>query len=330
MNRKRIAIISATGTAQKRTIPAIRARDLCDIVGIQGRSVEKIEGLAKQYSIPFHAVDVATLLDKVRPDFAFIGSPPFLHLEQIRQCAERKISVLCEKPLCLTVQEAKEIARLVSRSGIELRLAHHLRHQPAIAEVRDLVRRKTLGSPRRASIQWAFWVRDEAPSTEWKRDITKGGQHAFFDSGIHAIDLMLHIMPPPRKVAAFGVKSKFVNSFSTVSAIVDCGDAITELSTSQATRFPQNALTVDCESGTIDIRHALAETQIREIEITTTTGTETKAFDANNPYGEEVADFVRLLNGEQTAATTIDEAVRGVQILAAITDAVDTGKAIAL
>ena len=327
---KRLAIMSATGTAQKRTIPGVMERQICEIVGIQGRNPEKTEAVSKKYSIPFHCTDPAELLDTVHPDFAFIGSPPFLHLEQIRLCTDRHIPVLCEKPLCITASDAREIQRNVEASGIDFRLAHHLRHQPGIREARKIIDSGRLGHVRRASLQWAFWVREEAPSTTWKSDPRTGGHHAFFDSGIHAIDLMLYLLPPPRRLAALGIKARFEKTFDTISVVVDCGDAVAELGSSQSTRFPLNALTIDLEDGTIHAPRALSELPIESMQVISAAGTEVKAFQPQNPYGEEIADFVRLLDGEKTNATTLAESVRGVEILNAITLASHDGVAVAL
>jgi len=328
--RKTVAILSSTGTAQKRTIPKIRERDICKIVGIHGRNTEKLEVLAKKYAIPYFTTDAAELLDSTHPDFVFIGSPAFMHAPQIRLCAERRIPVLCEKPLCLSVHDAHEIESTIRGSGIVLRVAHHLRHQAGILAVHEIVKSGKLGQIRRASIQWAFWLREEASSTEWKRNPSTGGQHAFFDAGIHAIDLMLYLLPAPKRLAAVAVKKRFPHSFDTVSAVVECGDAIAELSTSQSTRFPVNALTIDFEGGTIHIPHALGEIPCERLEITTSAGTEIRTFKAENPYGEEIVDFIRLLNGEETNATTLCESIRGVEILEGITKAFTDGSTIQL
>ncbi|MDD5544689.1 MAG: Gfo/Idh/MocA family oxidoreductase, partial [Acidobacteriia bacterium] len=105
----RVAILSATGTARKRTIPAIREQNLCEIVAIHGRDKSKIESLAKEYSIPRTFLSSIDLLDVTQPDFVFIGSPPTFHHDQIRQCLQRGVPVLCEKPLCLSSSEAAAI-----------------------------------------------------------------------------------------------------------------------------------------------------------------------------------------------------------------------------
>src|SRR5271165_1223124 len=97
MKDLRMAILAATGTARKRVIPAVREQDLCTIVAIHGRDQHKLAALASENSIPSYFVDAERMLDQMNPDFVFIGSPPALHQEHIRMCAERNIPVLCEK-----------------------------------------------------------------------------------------------------------------------------------------------------------------------------------------------------------------------------------------
>src|SRR5262245_51170782 len=80
MNRPRMAILAATGTARKRVIPAVRDEDVCTIVAIQARDPQKLAALASEFSVPHYFVDPEKMLDETKPDFAFIGSPPALHL----------------------------------------------------------------------------------------------------------------------------------------------------------------------------------------------------------------------------------------------------------
>src|SRR5262249_44235412 len=138
MQNTRMAILSATGTARKRTIPAVYEGGICEIVGIQGRDELKLAALAKQYSIRHCSTDPKQLLDQAQPDFVFIASPPMLHREQIEMCIARKIPVLCEKPLVLHSADALGLQSLVHSSKVLFALAHHLRHQSGVAMLRHL------------------------------------------------------------------------------------------------------------------------------------------------------------------------------------------------
>ena len=327
--RARLAILSATGTARKRTIPAIRERDICDIIAIHGRDDAKLQALAEQFSIPQIFTDPAEMLDRVQPDFAFIASPPILHLEQIKLCAERRIPVLCEKPLSLTSQNANDIGALVVKHGIPFRVAHHLRHQPGVRRLRDLISEGSLGQLHRASMQWAFWLNDAAPNALWKLSPETGGPNAFYDAGIHTIDLMLHLLPPPSTIVALGRRSRFVKTTDNVAALALCGETLVEISASQSVRHPCNDLILDFEEATIRVEQAFGEKPFARMDIF---GEEhrTEKFEAVNPYGEEVADFIQLLNGGHSFGTTLDEARLGVKVMESIAKSSETKRAISI
>ena len=330
MNDVRMAIIAATGTARKRVIPAVRERDLCAIVAIHGRDPDKLAALAAQNGIPRYFVDAERMLDETKPDFVFIGSPPVLHQEHIRLCAERDIPVLCEKPLCLSTSEATTIQSLLAPRPIPFRIAHHLRHQPGVTALREIIAGDTLGKLQRVAMQWGFWLNEKAPNASWKLDPSTGGPNAFYDAGVHAIDLMLHLLPSPTTVTAIGQQSRFQTIVDNVAALVLCGEITVELSASQSIRCPLNSLTLDFEAGTIHIPHALSEQSFTSMEIISPAETVTRTFEPVNLYGKEIEDFIALLNGQTSVGTTLQEACHALQILEAITESYSTGRTIAL
>ena len=267
MNNVRMAIIAATGTARKRVIPAVREQNLCAIAAIHGRDPGKLAALASQNGIPRYFVDAERMLDETKPDFVFVGSPPFLHQEHIRLCAERDIAILGEEPLCLSTSEAKTIQSLLVPRPIPFRIAHHLRHQPGVAALREIIASNTFGKLLRVAMQWGFWLNENAPNASWKLDPYTGGANAFYDAGVHAVDLMLHLLPSPTTVTAIGQRSRFQTTVDNVAALVLCGETTVELSASQSTRCPLNSLTLDFEEGTIYIPHALSEQSFTRMEI---------------------------------------------------------------
>ena len=320
----RLAILSATGTARKRTIPAIRENDICEIVGVHGRDDNKLATLAKEHAIPFFSTNPSELLDSVLPDFVFIGSPPTLHEGHIQLCLERKIPVLCEKPLCLTTAQADRILALSRKHGAPVRVAHHLRHQAGTLFLKRLIDDASLGISRRLAMQWGFWLHESAPNASWKLTPELGGSNAFFDAGIHAVDLMLYLLPKPTQLVALGIHGRFSRTMDNVSMLAVCDSAIAELSCSQAVRSSRNALTLDFEAGSVLVDRALGETAFTRLQISDASGTRSLDFPQVNPYAEEIRDFMGLLGGASSRATTLEEARSGIQILEAISSSLST------
>ena len=328
MSRKRLAVISATGTARKRTIPAIRQGMICDVVGIHGRDERKLKALAQEYEIPEFSTDPETLLDRVKPDFVFIGSPPHLHREQIQICLDRKIPVLCEKPLALTLEDAAAIDAAAANAAVPVRVAHHLRHQPVVAAIRKIISDNKPSQLRRVAMQWAFWLNEVAPNASWKLEPRTGGLNAFYDAGIHTIDLMLHLLPPPQSVTALGWRARFADVVDNVAALLLCGETVVEVSTSQSIRHPRNDLVLDFEQSTVSAQKLFSETSVPSLTTTDAEGVHEQQFEIVNPYGEEIRDYVRLLNGEPSIATTTSEACRALAVLDAIQQSYSTGTTI--
>ena len=187
------------------------------------------------------------MLDETKPDFVFVGSPPALHQGHIRLGAERNIPVLCEKPLCLSTSEAATIQSLLAPRPTPFRIAHHLRHPPGAAALREIIAGNAFGKLLRVAMQWGFWPNENASNASWKLDPSTGGPNAFYDVGIHAVDLMLHLLPCPTAVSAIGQQSRFRTTVDNVAALVLCGETTVELSASQSTRCPLNSLTLDFE-----------------------------------------------------------------------------------
>jgi predicted dehydrogenase len=326
----RLAILSATGTAHKRIIPAIRELGLCEIVAIHGRNEPALAALAREYAIPLCFVDADAMLTAVKPDFGYNASPPGLHREHIQLCLEHGTPALCEKPLCLSVADAEFISSLVGAGTTPVRIAHHLRHQPGVAAVRELIYGGKLGRLRRVSMQWGFWLDESASNAVWKLEPTMGGPNAFYDAGIHVIDLLIHLLPYPSRVAAVAGPSRFKNTMDDVSVLLSCGDVVAELNASQSMAFARNQLSLDFEDGSVAIPHAFGETAFTVMEITSRSGKSFERFEDVNLYAEEIRDFIQLLQGGRTVGTTTDDARRGMRVLEAITESYTNGTVVDL
>jgi predicted dehydrogenase len=179
-------------------------------------------------------------------------------------------------------------------------------------------------------MQWAFWLNDTASNAEWKLDPATGGPNAFYDAGNHLVDLMLHLLPQPEAVTALSSKVRFSKVEDNVSALLRCGPTLVELHTSQSMRSPSNALTLDFAGGTVFADHAFGEQAFSQIRISTPESVTHQSFDLVNPYAEEIASFIRLLDGGASTLTTVKEARNVLVVLESITKAANRRSSVAL
>ena len=108
-----------------------------------------------------------------------IASPTRSHFAVARDCLERGLHVLVEKPMTASVEEARELVALAAERGLVLQVGHLERFNPALVSVADLITAPTFVESHRL-----------APFTQRGADVD-----VVLDLMIHDIDIILHLVP---------------------------------------------------------------------------------------------------------------------------------------
>ncbi|WP_068345210.1 Gfo/Idh/MocA family protein [Kosmotoga arenicorallina] len=81
-------------------------------------------------------------------DFVSITVPNYLHYKVAKAFLEKGINVVCEKPLCFTIEEAEELMDLAAKNDVEFMVTYTYTGYPMVREARELVRKNILGDIR--------------------------------------------------------------------------------------------------------------------------------------------------------------------------------------
>lgn len=326
--KMRMIILSASGSGRKRTIPALKDSDKISIVAIHGRNEEKTKAIALEYGIPHWYTDIEQLLNNEKFDFGYVASPPFLHKEQIIRLAKTKKPIICEKPLCITLEDAITISQAVQSENILFRLAHHVRHQKAMDDIKDLLASAAIGEIRFAFMQWSFNLNRKASNATWKLDPKLGGRHSFFDAGVHAIDLALYFFGCPTHILANGVPT-FSESTLDSSVVVFGYPTFNIVIAASLDQVPTgNDLLIYGNHGSIRAPGALNEASIGKLEVRIKDHVDIRQYPPQNLYQAEVYDFAAMIMRDQPfrdTGTTLDEAILATRILDRISESIDSG-----
>jgi len=79
-------------------------------------------------------------------DAVDICLPHHLHADAIVSAAQAGKHILCEKPLCLTVEQAGKVQQAVSTAGVTLMCAHNQLFLPAVSTAKQLLDAGILGT----------------------------------------------------------------------------------------------------------------------------------------------------------------------------------------
>jgi len=127
--------------------------------------------------------DAEAMMDE-HVDAVDVCTPTPTHRRLVEAAAERNLDVLCEKPLALTLEDARAIADAVSSASVTLMVGHVLRFFPAYREIRQAVAAGQVGTPGTVRARRVAPFPDWA---EWYGNTDRSGG-VFHDLAIHEFD----------------------------------------------------------------------------------------------------------------------------------------------
>jgi D-xylose 1-dehydrogenase (NADP+, D-xylono-1,5-lactone-forming) len=297
MKPLRLAILSATGTAQKRTIPALVNSKLVTVSAIQGRNPEKLREVSDRYGIQSVHTDEHKLLDEGSYDAVMICSPPYMHFSQAKRVIDRGTHCLLEKPAAMSADECTELSHIAAERAAVVHVAHHLRHQDTYARMQEILNNGGLGYIVTASAEWSFKMNRAAPSAAWKLDPLKNGLSAMNDAGIHTIDAMIGLLGPGSLRAAASVRRPGDKTHETVDILCKQHECLTHIRSSRLYAPLANDLRINGTDGSIYAPGFFTEASSASFDVTRAGKTESVRHSSPNPYQVEVEDFASSVKG---------------------------------
>jgi predicted dehydrogenase len=135
-----------------------------------------------------------------RVDFVSIVTPNNSHFPIAKALLEAGFHVMCEKPMTFNALEARELQKLVKRTGKVFGLMHNYTGYPMVKLARDIVRGGDLGEIRKIVVQypqgWLSTPLERTGSVQaiWRTDPDQSGAGgALGDIGTHAENLSEYI-----------------------------------------------------------------------------------------------------------------------------------------
>lgn len=137
--------------------------------------------------------DYARMIEAEDLDAVDICLPHHLHRDAIVAAAQAGKHILCEKPLCLTANEAADVQAAVSANGVTLMCAHNQLFMPAVAKAKELLDAGLLGDVYEVRTTDSFYNDFDPATMGWRASSKTSGGGELIDTGYHPTYLMLHL-----------------------------------------------------------------------------------------------------------------------------------------
>ncbi len=157
--------------------------DAAEVVAVASPTPGHAAELAKRYDMPRAFTDYKEMLAEDDIEMVTITAPNNLHAQMTIDIANAGKHVVCEKPLCMTLEEADEMIDTCKKKGVLLLYAEELFFTPKYVKAKEMADQGAFGK--------VYMVKQSekhfGPHAPWFWDVEKSGGGVFMDMGCHGI-----------------------------------------------------------------------------------------------------------------------------------------------
>jgi myo-inositol 2-dehydrogenase/D-chiro-inositol 1-dehydrogenase len=157
--------------------------DEAEVVAVASPTPGNAEKLAKKYYIPRVFTDYKEMLAENDIEMVTITAPNYLHAQMTIDIANAGKHVVCEKPLCMTLEEADLMIETCKLKGVMLMYAEELFFTPKYVKAKEMADQGAFGK--------VYMVKQSekhfGPHAPWFWDVNLSGGGVFMDMGCHGI-----------------------------------------------------------------------------------------------------------------------------------------------
>lgn len=303
--------ILGCGNIGSRHADKIKDTDYIKLVAVCDVIKEKADDLAQKHVVKaYYSLD--ELLKDNSIDFINICTPSGFHAQHSITCLNAGKNVLCEKPMALTVGDAKRMVDVANSVGKLLYVVKQNRYNPPVKLVKQLIDENKLGKPIMCIVNM-LWNRndDYYKSNDWRGTLNLDGG-TIYTQASHFIDLMLMFLGRPKSVfSLMGTKKHNIEieDTGTITSEFENGAyGIVNYTTCATEKNFEGSITLIFENGTIKIGGEYINTidyfkvigvDNYELEVTNISANDYGTYKGSMSNHHQIfKDILKHLNGE--------------------------------
>jgi len=321
-NTLKWGILGTAKIAQDSIVPAIKASHKNELYAVASRSLTKAEEFARLNTIPKVFGTYDELLQDSSVQAVYIPLPNSLHKLWAIEAMKAGKHVLCEKPIGLNEQEAREMVAVAEEKQVVLMEGFMYRYHPRFSKLIELIQKGSLGSIR--FIHSAYTYNITSPNDI--RLIPELGGGALMDVGCYCIDISRQLTQrEPLSVQAQCYEGNTGVDLQ-VMATMDFGDNIYSVLEVAFNTFSRQVCQIAGTDGTLDIIDPFATSgKITRATLKTSEGERTILFLGHNEYVHMLDHFQHMVAKKAEPIFPLSDSINDMKVIDAIVQSMHNG-----
>ena len=322
-------LIGASTIAREHMIDAIRAQGgeavaVMSSDAARGRAYAAENGIARSYNA------IETLLADPAVEIVYISTTNELHRAQTLAAAAAGKHVLCEKPLAMSLKDAREMVAACRAAGVVLGTNHHLRNAATHRAMREAISAGRIGRPLFARVFHAVYLPPHLQG--WRLTAPAAGGGVSLDITVHDADTLRFVLgEDPVEAVAMSQSAGMAGSGLEDGnmAILRFGSGLlAQVHEAFTSRFAGTGFELHGTEGSLVARGVMTQQPVGEVTLRTAAGEEILATPAEKLYDRAVGLFHAAVRGEGQPAATGEDGVWSLATALAVRDAATGGRAV--
>jgi len=312
MKKLKFALIGTGGIAQTYA-QAFQTGNCCKLIAVADVRRESADAFAEPFGAKSFS-DYKTLAEDSEIDAVIISTPPNTHPEIAMYFMRRGVNVLCEKPLCLSVAEAKEMIECAEKSNVKFTMATKFRYVEDVIKAKSIIASGVLGDI--VQFENAFTARVDM-SKRWNSDFEISGGGVLMDNGTHSVDIIRYFLGAIEEVLAVETGATqdlrvdenvklLAKTKNNVTASVDLTWGINK-------ELP-NFISIYGTNGTLHIGWGASKYKLNSNPDWTEFG---KGYDKVQAFRSKIENFGNAIHGTEELLTKPEDALASVEVIEA-------------
>lgn len=230
-------------------------------------------------------------------DALAIATPNDKHAKQVIATANAGKHILCEKPLALSMREARAIAQAVKKNRVKCFVNYHLRMHPEAQKAKKLIAQKKLGDITYIEMHWSIGglAQKTTPTLplhmRWRESPLQAGGGALMARGVHLFDLLRFITGREAcEVRAWSDATSTAVDRTAIGVFLLDSDVPVVITTSKSIVDSDNHIAIHGTRGKLILRDLFT-------------------FDPHTMYVATIDAFADALRGKKTSLATLDDGI---------------------
>ena len=323
----RWGLIGASTIASEHMIGAMRANG-GEIVAVLSSDASRGQSYAATHGIPRSTTDLAALVQAPDIDAVYVSTTNELHRDQVFVAAAAGKHVMCEKPLALTLADARAMVAECKRHGIVMGTNHHLRNAATHRAMRDTIAQGRIGKPLFARVFHAVYLPPHLQG--WRIKTPGAGGGVILDITVHDADTLRFVLgDEPESVSAMVSRAGMGEAGledGVMGVVRFSGGVLAQFHDAFTTRYATTGFEVHGEEGSLVATDCMTQQPKGEVVLRTNDGAVPLSVVHENLYARSIRLFQDAAAGAGAPAATGEDGVRSLALALATIEAAKTAR----